>query len=155
MRVAAIIPARYHSTRLPAKPLQKLGCKCIIEWVYNAVHAVIEDVVVATDDERIAKEVERFGGRAIMTSSEHPSGTDRCAEALAKMGGDYDVVVNVQGDEPFIRKEHIGRFARIYSILRNEGGLCERSAFKRGGRRNVILLSHLARVEYPLRRGRG
>ena len=107
MRVAAIIPARYHSTRLPAKPLQKLGCKCIIEWVYNAVHAVIEDVVVATDDERIATEVERFGGRAIMTSSEHPSGTDRCAEALAKMGGDYDIVVNVQGDEPFIRKEHI------------------------------------------------
>lgn len=107
MRVAAIIPARYNSTRLPAKPLQKLGCKCIIEWVYNAVSDVIEDVVVATDDERIAAEVERFGGRAIMTSSEHPSGTDRCAEALAKLGGNYDVVVNVQGDEPFIRREHL------------------------------------------------
>lgn len=107
MRVAAIIPARYHSTRLPAKPLQRLGCKCIIEWVYNAVSAVVTDVVVATDDIRIVEEVERFGGRAIMTSSEHRSGTDRCAEALTKMGGSYDVVVNVQGDEPFIRREHI------------------------------------------------
>ena len=68
---------------------------------------MVEEVVVATDDTRIAEEVERFGGRAIMTSTEHRSGTDRCAEALAKMGGDYDIVVNVQGDEPFIRKEHI------------------------------------------------
>lgn len=107
MRVAAIIPARYSSTRLPAKPLQKLGRKSIIERVYEAVHAIVEDVVVATDDTRIAEEVERFGGKAIMTSTEHRSGTDRCAEALAKMGGIYDVVVNVQGDEPFIRREHI------------------------------------------------
>lgn len=107
MRIAAIIPARYHSTRLPAKPLQKLGGKSIIEWVYSAVKAVIKDVVVATDDGRIAEEVERFGGCAIMTSEAHRSGTDRCAEALTKMGGDYDVVINVQGDEPFIRREHI------------------------------------------------
>ena len=87
--------------------MRMLGSKSIIEWVYEAVHAIIEDVVVATDDQRIAQEVERFGGRAIMTSTEHRSGTDRCAEALTKMGGEYDVVVNVQGDEPFIRKEHI------------------------------------------------
>lgn len=107
MRIAAIIPARYHSTRLPAKPLQKLGGKSIIEWVYSAVKAVIKDVVVATDDVRIGEEVERFGGCAIMTSEAHRSGTDRCAEALTKMGGDYDVVINVQGDEPFIRREHI------------------------------------------------
>lgn len=107
MRVAAIIPARYSSTRLPAKPLQKLGRKSIIERVYEAVHAVVESVVVATDDIRIAEEVERFCGRAIMTSTEHRSGTDRCAEALKKMGGDYDIVINVQGDEPFIRREHI------------------------------------------------
>ena len=107
MRVAAIIPARYSSTRLPAKPLQKLGRKSIIERVYEAVSAVVEDVVVATDDIRIAEEVERFGGRTIMTYTEHRSGTDRCAEALAKMSGDYDIVVNVQGDEPFIRREHI------------------------------------------------
>lgn len=114
MRVAAIIPARYQSTRLPAKPLRTLGCKSIIRWVYEAVHAVIDDVVVATDDERIVEEVERFGGRAIMTSTEHRSGTDRCAEALSKMEGEYDVVVNVQGDEPFIRKEHIEALIRCF-----------------------------------------
>lgn len=107
MRVVAIIPARYSSTRLPAKPLQKLGRKSIIEWVYEAVSGVIDDVVVATDDERIADEVERFGGRAIMTSTLHRSGTDRCAEALEMLDAEYDVVINVQGDEPFIRREHI------------------------------------------------
>ena len=107
MRVAAIIPARYSSTRLPAKPLQKLGRKSIIERVYEAVHTAVEDVVVATDDIRIMEEVKGFGGEAIMTSAEHRSGTDRCAEALSKMAGEYDVIINVQGDEPFIRKEHI------------------------------------------------
>ena len=107
MRVAAIIPARYSSTRLPAKPLQKLGRKSIIERVYEAVHTAVEDVVVATDDIRIMEEVKGFGGEAIMTSTEHRSGTDRCAEALSKMAGEYDVIINVQGDEPFIRKEHI------------------------------------------------
>lgn len=107
MRVVAIIPARYSSTRLPAKPLQKLGRKSIIEWVYEAVSEVIDDVVVATDDERITQEVERFGGRAIMTSTSHRSGTDRCAEALGRLDAEYDVVINVQGDEPFIRREHI------------------------------------------------
>lgn len=107
MRVVAIIPARYSSTRLPAKPLQKLGRKSIIEWVYEAVSEVIDDVFVATDDERIVEEVERFGGHAIMTSTSHRSGTDRCAEALEQLGAEYDVVINVQGDEPFIRREHI------------------------------------------------
>lgn len=107
MRVVAIIPARYFSTRLPAKPLQKLGRKSIIEWVYEAVSGVIADVAVATDDRRIAQEVERFGGRAIMTATSHRSGTDRCAEALERLDAEYDVVINVQGDEPFIRREHI------------------------------------------------
>lgn len=109
MRVVAIIPARYQSTRLPAKPLLRLGRKSIIEWVYEAASRVISDVVVATDNELIVKEVERFGGRAIMTSTSHRSGTDRCAEALAKIGGNYDIAINIQGDEPFIRKEHIER----------------------------------------------
>ena len=107
MRVVAIIPARYSSTRLPAKPLQKLGRKSIIEWVYEAVSGAVTDVYVATDDERIAQEVARFGGRAIMTSTSLRSGTDRCAEALDKIEARYDVVINVQGDEPFIRREHI------------------------------------------------
>lgn len=107
MRVLAIIPARYASTRFPAKPLAVLGRRCIIEWVYRAVSAAIDDVVVATDDRRIADAVEAFGGRVVMTSSEHRCGTERCAEALLRVGQDYDVVINVQGDEPFVSAEQL------------------------------------------------
>ncbi|MBQ4498903.1 MAG: 3-deoxy-manno-octulosonate cytidylyltransferase [Alistipes sp.] len=107
MKSLAIIPARYASTRFPAKPLAKLGGKLIIERVYRQVQQAIDDVVVATDDERIMSAVESFGGRAVMTSTEHRSGTDRCYEALMKVGGSYDIVINVQGDEPFIQPEQI------------------------------------------------
>lgn len=107
MKSLAIIPARYASTRFPAKPLAMLGGKLIIERVYRQVQQAIEDVVVATDDERIMSAVESFGGRAVMTSTEHRSGTDRCYEALMKVGGSYDIVINVQGDEPFIQPEQI------------------------------------------------
>ncbi len=79
----------------------------VIERVYNAVKKAIDDVVVATDDERIMAAVESFGGRAVMTSTEHKSGTDRCWEAYNKSGAEYDIVINVQGDEPFIRTEQI------------------------------------------------
>ena len=107
MKSLAIIPARYASTRFPAKPLAMLGGKLIIERVYRQVQQAIDDVVVATDDERIMSAVESFGGRAVMTSTEHRSGTDRCYEALMKVGGSYDIVINVQGDEPFIQPEQI------------------------------------------------
>lgn len=107
MKSLAIIPARYASTRFPAKPLAMLGGKLIIERVYRQVQQAIDDVVVATDDERIMSAVESFGGRAVMTSTEHRSGTDRCYEALMKVGGNYDIVINVQGDEPFIQPEQI------------------------------------------------
>ncbi len=107
MKSLAIIPARYASTRFPAKPLATLGGKLIIERVYRQVQQAIDDVVVATDDERIRSAVESFGGRAVMTSTEHRSGTDRCYEALMKVGGSYDIVINVQGDEPFIQPEQI------------------------------------------------
>ncbi len=107
MKSLAIIPARYASTRFPAKPLAMLGGKLIIERVYRQVQQTIDDVVVATDDERIRSAVESFGGRAVMTSTEHRSGTDRCYEALMKVGGSYDIVINVQGDEPFIQPEQI------------------------------------------------
>lgn len=102
MKFLAIIPARYASTRFPAKPLALLGNKPIIQRVYERVQSVFENLCVATDDERIAAAVESFGGKAVMTSTSHKSGTDRCYEAFCKMGGDADVVVNVQGDEPFI-----------------------------------------------------
>ncbi len=107
MKVVAIIPARYASTRFPAKPLAILGGKTVIERVYTKVKEVVQDVFVATDDERIAQCVESFGGRAIMTSPDHKSGTDRCYEAYCKSGVEADVVLNVQGDEPFIAQEQI------------------------------------------------
>lgn len=102
LRFVAIIPARYASTRFPGKPLALLGGKPVIQRVYEQVSAVVEDAVVATDDERIYAAVEAFGGRVVMTSTEHRSGTDRCYEAYQKLGKQFDVVINVQGDEPFI-----------------------------------------------------
>ncbi len=107
MKFLAIIPARYASTRFPAKPLALLGNKPIIQRVYERVQSVFENLCVATDDERIAAAVDSFGGKAVMTSTSHKSGTDRCYEAFCKMGGDADVVVNVQGDEPFIAESQL------------------------------------------------
>lgn len=105
MKFLALIPARYASTRFPAKPLAKLGGKYIVQRVYERVSRVFSDVFVATDDSRIFEAVESFGGKVVMTSSHHKSGTDRCFEALQKLSAvdtRYDVVVNIQGDEPFI-----------------------------------------------------
>lgn len=114
MKFIAIIPARYASSRFPGKPLAQLGGKPVIQRVYEQVTRVIPDAVVATDDERIARAVETFGGRAVMTSSEHRSGTDRCWEAYRKLGAEYDVVINVQGDEPFIRPDQIETIMRCF-----------------------------------------
>ena len=107
MKVIAIIHARYASTRFPGKPLAILGGKTVIRRVWEQVSRVIDDVAVATDDRRIAEAVEAFGGRAVITSPDHRSGTDRCYEAYCLIGGEYDVVVNVQGDEPFISPSQI------------------------------------------------
>lgn len=108
MKTLAIIPARYASTRFPGKPLALLCGKPVIQWVWERVNAMpdLGGAVVATDDERIVKAVLDFGGRAMMTSNEHRSGTDRCGEVLRKLeaeGEHFDVVINVQGDEPFTR----------------------------------------------------
>lgn len=107
MKFVAIIPARYASTRFPGKPLAILGGKTVIQRVYEQVSSVVKHVYVATDDQRIFEEVERFGGRPVMTREDHKSGTDRCFEAYQKISGDYDVVINVQGDEPFIQPSQI------------------------------------------------
>ena len=107
LKFIVLIPARYASTRFPAKPLALLGGKPVIQRVYEQVTKVISSVAVATDDERIAAAVESFGGRAIMTSPDHQSGTDRCWEAYQKVGEEYDVVINVQGDEPFIAESQL------------------------------------------------
>lgn len=107
MKFLGIIPARYASTRFPAKPLAMLGGKTVIQRVYEQVAGVLDDAYVATDDERIETAVKAFGGKVIMTSVRHKSGTDRCYEACTKVGGDFDVVVNIQGDEPFIQPSQL------------------------------------------------
>lgn len=115
MNFVAIIPARFASTRFPGKPLAMLGGKPVIRRVYEQVASVLGDaVVVATDDERIFDAVRAFGGRAAMTSPDHRSGTDRCREAYDAMGREYDVVINVQGDEPFIRPSQIEALMRCF-----------------------------------------
>ena len=107
MKFIGLIPARYASTRFPGKPLAMLGGKPVIQRVYEQVSTVMDKVYVCTDDERIRKAVEEFGGKVVMTSTEHRSGTDRCYEAYSKVGEGYDVVINIQGDEPFIRKSQL------------------------------------------------
>ena len=114
MKFIAIIPARYASTRFPGKPLALLGGKPVIQRVYEQVAGVLDDAVVATDDRRIYDAVLAFGGKAEMTSTEHRSGTDRCWEAYCKQGGAYDAVVNVQGDEPFIRPAQLEALKRCF-----------------------------------------
>lgn len=110
----AIIPARYASTRFPAKPLAMLGGKRVIERVYERVSEAIDDAVVATDDDRIADAVRAFGGKVELTSPDHRSGTDRCMEAYGKYGKKFDVVVNVQGDEPFISPRQISALKQCF-----------------------------------------
>ena len=107
MKFIAIIPARYASTRFPGKPLAMLGGKTVIQRVYEQASAVLEEAYVATDDERIYQTVEAFGGCAVMTRADHKSGTDRLEEAATKIGTDADVIINIQGDEPFIQKSQI------------------------------------------------
>ena len=102
MKFIAIIPSRYASTRLPGKPLLDIGGKPMIQRVYEQVKKAVDDVIVATDDQRIFDAVEAFGGKAVMTSTNHRSGTDRCHEAFINSGSDADVIINAQGDEPFI-----------------------------------------------------
>ena len=102
-----IIPARYASTRFPGKPLAMLGSLTMIERVYRQVSLVLDRVAVATDDDRIMAAVEAFGGRGVMTSTEHRNGTDRCQEAYMKNGGHEDVIINIQGDEPFIQPDQL------------------------------------------------
>lgn len=107
MKFIGIIPARYGSSRFPGKPLADMGGKPMIQRVYEQVKKALNKVWVATDDERILKAVENFGGKAVLTSPDHKSGTDRCNEAFSKIGNGFDVVINVQGDEPFIQPQQI------------------------------------------------
>ena len=114
MKYIGVIPARYASTRFPGKPLVMLGGKSMIERVYEQVAGVLDETCVATDDERIFDAVKAFGGNVVMTSTEHKSGTDRIQEAVTKIGDGYDVVVNIQGDAPFIQRSQIETVCRCF-----------------------------------------
>ncbi len=118
MRVLILIPARYASTRFPGKPLAEIGGKPVIQHVVEKAVAVSDCVYVATDDRRIYDRVVAFGGKAVMTAATHCSGTDRCYEAycnvMALRQEEYDVVVNIQGDEPFIIPEQIRALAACF-----------------------------------------
>lgn len=110
MNFTGIIPARFASSRLPGKPLAVIGGKPMIQWVYENTTRELNDVIVATDHADIERAVLDFGGRVMMTSPDHPSGTDRCAEVsqiLASSGEKTDVILNIQGDEPFIKTSHL------------------------------------------------
>lgn len=117
MKVLGVIPARYGSSRFPGKPLIEIKGKSMIQRVYerSSQSKVLDDLVVATDDERIFDAVKKFGGKAIMTSTDHQSGTDRCLEAMLKVKGEFDVVINIQGDEPFIDPTQITDLANCFN----------------------------------------
>lgn len=119
MKFLAIIPARYASTRFPAKPLAMLGGKPVIQHVYERVSSILE-AVVATDDKRIYDVVEAFGGKVVMTSIEHRTGTDRCLEAYRNYNVEADVVINVQGDEPFIADEQIRSLMQCFDNIQTD-----------------------------------
>lgn len=115
MKFIGIIPARYASTRFPGKPLALLGGRPVIQHVYEKAVAAIGEAHVATDDQRIFEVVKAFGGQAVMTRSDHQSGTDRIEEACEKIGTDADVIINIQGDEPFVAVSQIETLKGLFN----------------------------------------
>jgi 3-deoxy-manno-octulosonate cytidylyltransferase (CMP-KDO synthetase) len=123
IKALGIIPARYDSSRFPGKPLADIAGKSMIQRVYEqSKKSNLLRVIVATDDERIQSEVQKFGGEVVLTDKSHTSGTDRCCEALQITGEDYDVVVNVQGDEPFIQPEQINTLIGCFDTSHTQLG---------------------------------
>jgi 3-deoxy-manno-octulosonate cytidylyltransferase (CMP-KDO synthetase) len=120
--IIGIIPARYASTRFPGKPLIDIAGKSMIQRVYEQVKKcdVLSDAIVATDDIRIYEAVNNFGGKACMTASTHPSGTDRCAEVINVLNLKADAVINIQGDEPFIDPKQIELVCSCFDDPRTE-----------------------------------
>jgi 3-deoxy-manno-octulosonate cytidylyltransferase (CMP-KDO synthetase) len=116
MKILGVIPARYASTRFPGKPLVDITGKVMIQRVYEQCvkSTSLDEVIVATDDQRILDHIHDFGGKAVMTSPDHQSGTDRCAEVAANYP-EYDVVINIQGDEPYIEPVQISKVAACFT----------------------------------------
>ena len=122
MNIIGIIPSRYNSTRFPGKPLVDIGGKSMIQRVYKQAQKVrsFSKIIVATDDVRIEEHVKSFGGDVIMTSAEHQSGTDRCGEVVRKLKENYDIVVNIQGDEPFIQPEQLEKLITTFDDVNTQ-----------------------------------
>lgn len=116
MKVVGIIPSRYNSSRFPGKPLANILGKSMIQRVYDQSKkcSLLNKVIVATDDERISFHVKSFGGDVMMTSKNHENGTDRCGEVIKNLEENYDVVVNIQGDEPFIDPDQISQLVKMF-----------------------------------------
>jgi 3-deoxy-manno-octulosonate cytidylyltransferase (CMP-KDO synthetase) len=122
MKHIAIIPARYASTRFPGKPLAILGGKTVIQRVYEQAVSVLSEAWVATDDERIYQTVKEFGGRAVMTRTDHKSGTDRIEEASEIINTNADVIINIQGDEPFVQPSQIKALIQLFDNAETQIG---------------------------------
>jgi len=122
MKILGIIPARFGSTRFPGKPLVDIKGKSMIQRVYEqAINCnSLDDVIVATDDERIFNHIKTFNGNVVMTSENHQSGTDRCAEVIEKTDVDFDVVINIQGDEPYIDPTQITQLCNCFSDTKTD-----------------------------------
>ncbi|MCB0794050.1 MAG: 3-deoxy-manno-octulosonate cytidylyltransferase [Flavobacteriales bacterium] len=120
MRILGVIPARYGSTRLPGKVLMDIAGRSMLQRVFERVSRTrkLASIVVATDDERVLDHARSFGAEAVMTAPDHPSGTDRCSEALQAVGGGHDAVINIQGDEPFLDP---GQIDLLCDTLSHEG----------------------------------
>lgn len=116
MKVLGVIPSRYGSSRFPGKPLLDIKGKSMIQRVYEGAKqsTLLDELVVATDDQRIVDEVEAFGGKVMMTSDNHPSGTDRCAEVATRFS-EYDVVINIQGDEPLVNPKQLDALLNVFN----------------------------------------
>ena len=121
MKVLGVIPARYNSSRFPGKPLVDLKGKSMIQRVYEGAKKsnMLNRLIVATDDNRIVNEVNRFGGEVMMTKSSHNSGTERCAE-VAKKIGEYDIVINIQGDEPLVNSNQLDQLIDVFKDKKNQ-----------------------------------
>ena len=123
MKIIGIVPARFGSTRFPGKPLADINGKSMIQRVYEqCIQATrLSRIVIATDDEKIFNHVNDFGGNAVITSPQHQSGTDRCAEIMEKIGVEkWDVVINIQGDEPYIHPEQIDLLCSTFDSEENQ-----------------------------------
>lgn len=124
MKIIGIIPARYASNRLPGKPLANILGKSMIKRVYEQCKKceLLSEIIVATDDERILNHVQSFGGEAVMTSKDHQSGTDRCNEVAQQLNKNYDVIINIQGDEPYINPSQIEEIIALFDDEKTQIG---------------------------------